>query len=384
MRSARIKAVAISCVCLVVFVPGLLLPQQTTEPRPQARDLGIRPGIYEPGALNAITDVPGVRVGHATIVEGENIRTGVTAIVPHEGNLYREKVAAAVYVFNAFGKLVGSTQVDELGQLETPVLLTNTLSVWDAAAAMADWMLALPGNENVRSINPVVGETNDGGLNDIRGRHVKAQHVRAALEGARSGAVEEGSVGAGTGTMAFGWKGGIGTSSRKLPADRGGYTLGVLVQTNFGGRLTMDGVPVWRDLRPPRERSADGSCMIVVATDAPLDARQLRRLAARAMHGMARTGSSGSHGSGDYVIAFSTTNRYTAEAGWFTVSKGEGPAQRLVREDDLSPLFAAVIEATEEAIYNSLLRATTVRGRDGNTAEAIPIEPLRNLLQRRK
>jgi D-aminopeptidase len=362
----------------------LLLPQQTAEPRPRARDLGIRPGIYEPGALNAITDVPGVRVGHATIIEGENIRTGVTAIVPHEGNLYREKVAAAIHVFNAFGKLVGSTQVDELGQLETPVLLTNTLSVWDAAAAMADWMLALPGNENVRSINPVVGETNDGGLNDIRGRHVKAQHVRAALEGARSGAVEEGSVGAGTGTMAFGWKAGIGTSSRKLPADRGGHTIGVLVQANFGGRLTMDGVPVWRDLRPSRERerSAGGSCMIIVATDAPLDARQLRRLAARAMHGMARTGSSGSHGSGDYVIAFSTTNRYTAEAGWFTVSKGEGPAQRLVREDDPSPLFAAVIEATEEAIYNSLLRATTVRGRDGNVAEAIPIEPLRKLLQR--
>jgi D-aminopeptidase len=384
MRSARIQSAFFLCVCLVVLDPSLLLPQQATEPRPRARELGIRPGVYEPGALNAITDVPGVRVGHATIVEGENIRTGVTAIVPHAGNLYREKVAAAIHVFNAFGKLVGSTQVDELGQLETPILLTNTLSVWDAAAAMADWMLALPGNENVRSINPVVGETNDGGLNDIRGRHVKAQHVRAALEGARSGAVEEGSVGAGTGTMAFGWKGGIGTSSRKLPADRGGHTIGVLVQTNFGGRLTIDGVPVWRDLRPSRERdrSADGSCMIIVATDAPLDARQLRRLAARAMHGMARTGSSGSHGSGDYVIAFSTMNRYTAEAGWFAVSKGEGPAQRLVREDGLSPLFAAVIEATEEAIYNSLLRATTVRGRDGNVAEAIPIEPLRKLLKR--
>jgi D-aminopeptidase len=364
-----------------------LLAQQPVAPalRPRARDLGIRPGIFEPGPLNAITDVPGVRVGHTTVIEGENVRTGVTAVVPHDGNLYREKVAAAIHVFNAFGKLVGSTQVDELGQLETPILLTNTLSVWDAAAAMADWMLALPGNENVRSINPVVGETNDGGLNDIRGRHVKPQHVRAALESARASAVEEGSVGAGTGTMAFGWKGGIGTSSRRLPAERGGYTIGVLVQTNYGGRLTMDGVPVWRELRPSRERdrSEDGSCMIVVATDAPLDARQLRRLAARAMHGMARTGSSGSHGSGDYVIAFSTTNRYTAERGWFTVSAGEGSVQRLAREDDLSLLFQAVIEATEEAIYNSLLRATTVRGRDGSTAEAIPIEPLRKLLQNR-
>lgn len=345
--------------------------------RPRARDLGVRPGIHDPGPLNAITDVPGVRVGQATIVQGESIRTGVTVIVPHSGNLFREKVAASIHVFNAFGKLVGSTQVNELGQIETPILLTNTLSVWDAAAALTDWMLAQPGNETVRSINPVMGETNDGWLNDIRGRHVKAEHVRQALAAAREGPVEEGSVGAGTGTVAFGWKGGIGTSSRRLPQNRGGYTVGVLVQTNFGGQLTIDGAPIWRDLKPRRDEGAgSGSCMIVVATDAPLDARQLGRLAARAIHGMARTGSSGSHGSGDYVIAFSTTNRYSLDA-----SDGRA-ALALVREDNLSPLFQAAIEATEEAIYNSLLRATTVRGHGGHEAEAIPIDRLRSLLRK--
>jgi D-aminopeptidase len=355
---------------------GLLVAQQekSAESRPRARELGIRPGIYEPGPLNAITDVEGVRVGHTTLIAGENVRTGVTAILQHGGNLYRDRPAAAIHNFNAYGKLVGGTQVEELGQLETPILLTNTMSVWDAAAALADWMLAQPGMENIRSINPVVGETNDGRLNDIRGRHVRAEHVRAALEAARAGAVEEGSVGAGTGTIAFGWKGGIGTSSRKLPAGAGGYTLGVLVQTNYGGRLTIDGVPVWRELRPGGESDADGSCMIVVATDAPLDARQLRRLAARAMHGMARTGSSGSHGSGDYVIAFSTTNRSVPGAPPHPVP--------LVREENLSPLFQAAIEATEEAIYNSLLRATTVRGAGGAVAEAIPIERLREILRR--
>ena len=354
---------------------GLVLAQQENT-RPRARDLGIRPGAMEPGPLNAITDVPGVRVGHTTIIEGDNIRTGVTAILPHNGNLYREKVAGAIHVFNAFGKIVGTTQVEELGQLETPIVLTNTLSVWDAAAALADWMLAQPGNENVRSINPVVGETNDGALNDIRGRHVKAAHVRVALENAKDGPVEEGSVGAGTGTTAFGWKGGIGTSSRKLSDRAGGFTIGVLVQTNYGGTLTIDGVPVWRSLRPERGReSADGSCMIVVATDAPLDARQLRRLAARAMHGMARTGASGSSGSGDYVIAFSTTNRIVA-------GEGSTTAVTLLREERLSPLFQAVVEATEEAIYNSMLRATTVRGAGGRTIEAIPIERLKELLRK--
>ncbi|MGH9795198.1 MAG: P1 family peptidase, partial [Candidatus Acidiferrales bacterium] len=293
--------------------------------------------------------------------------------------------------FNAFGKLVGSTQVQELGQLETPILLTNTLSVWDVAAAMADWMLARPGNENVRSINPVVGETNDGWLNDIRGRHVKAEHVRAALESAREGAVEEGSVGAGAGTMAFGWKGGIGTSSRRVPLRDGRvFTVGVLVQTNFGGRLTIGGVPVWRELKPPERAAgagapaaADGSCMIVVATDAPLDARQLGRLAARAIHGMARTGSTGGGGSGDYVIAFSTTHRVAgAPAATANPTSASGASQ--VPEGQLSPLFEAVVDATEEAIYNSLLRATTVRGIEGHTGEAIPIEPLRRLLGKRE
>jgi D-aminopeptidase len=371
--------------------------QEKPAPRPRAREMGIKPGIFEPGPNNAITDVAAVRVGQVALIEdlpgGKAVRTGVTAVLPNNGNVFREKVAGAVFVYNAFGKFVGSTQVNELGQIETPILLTNTLSVWDAAAAMTDWMLALPGNENVRSINPVVGETNDGYLNDIRGRHVKAEHVRRALESAKDGAVEEGSVGAGTGTVAFGWKGGIGTSSRRvpyqtvsIPAEENIYTVGVLVQTNFGGRLTMDGVPVWRELQPPRERaatrgaapnSADGSCMIVVATDAPLDARQLRRLAARAVLGLARTGSTGSHGSGDFVIAFSTTNRYV-------LGQKEDAPITLLREDDLSPLFEAAIDATEEAIYNSLLRATTMRGDQGHVAEAIPIEPLRKLLARER
>ena len=361
---------------LVVSGPAQAQRNSAEAARPRARELGLRPGVLEPGPLNAITDVAGVRVGQVTIVAGESVRTGVTAIVPHPGNMFREKVAAAVYVYNAFGKLVGATQLQELGQLETPVLLTNTLSVWDAAAAMADWMLAQPGNETVGSINPVVGETNDGWLNDIRGRHVKPEHVRQALQSTRGGAVEEGSVGAGTGTVAFGWKGGIGTSSRRLAADKGGYTVGALVQTNFGGRLTMDGVPVWRELRPPESpQGGGGSCMIVVATDAPLDARQLRRLAARAIFGMARAGAAGDHSSGDYVIALSTTNRYLVEAAQQTPTT-------LVREDQLSPLFRAARDATEEAIYNSLLRATTVRGRDGHVAEAIPIERLREILRR--
>lgn len=368
-------SLAVPGIALLVAALAAAQMRSIEAARPRARDLGIRPGVLEPGPLNAITDIAGVRVGQASIVEGENVRTGVTAILPHPGNLFREKVAAAVYVFNAFGKLVGATQVQELGQLETPILLTNTLSVWDAAAAMVDWMLARPGNESVGSINPVVGETNDGWLNDIRGRHVKAAHVRQALDTARGGAVEEGSVGAGTGTMAFGWKGGIGTSSRQLPQGRGGYTVGVLVQTNFGGALTMVGVPVGRELRPEAESGADGSCMIVMATDAPLDARQLRRLAARAILGMARTGSSGSHGSGDYVIAFSTTNRLTADP----VPASAAPR---VSEENLSPLFQAASEAAEEAIYNSLLRATTVRGRDGYTAEALPIERVREILRK--
>ncbi|HEU5412075.1 MAG TPA: P1 family peptidase [Candidatus Acidoferrales bacterium] len=367
-------------------MPSVLARAQGNESgsKPRARDLGIRIGVYDPGKLNAITDVAGVQVGQVTIIRGENIRTGVTAIVPHAGNMFQQKVAGAVYVFNAFGKLVGSTQVNELGEIETPIVLTNTLSVWDAAAALTDWMLALAGNEQVRSINPVVGETNDGWLNDIRGRHVKAVDVVRALESARGGAVEEGTVGAGTGTVAFGWKGGIGTSSRVLPAKNGGYTVGVLVQTNFGGNLTIAGVPVYRELQPPRPQSsarsekrnsADGSCMMVVATDAPIDARQSQRAAKRAIFGLARSGSSGSNGSGDFVIAFSTTAKIPAPSG----AANNSSANRL-SEEELSPLFEAVAEATEEAIDNSLLQATTVKGRDGHIIEALPIAKLQQIL----
>jgi D-aminopeptidase len=353
------------------------------EHRPRARELGIHPGVYNPGPNNAITDVTGVEVGQVTIVKGENVRTGVTAVLPHAGNIFQDKVAGAVFVYNAFGKLVGSTQVTELGQIETPIVLTNTLSVWDAAAAVAAWTLAQPGNENVFSVNPVVGETNDGWLNDIRGFHVGPEDIKRALREARGGLVEEGSVGAGEGTIAFGWKGGIGTSSRHLAYKEGGFVVGVLAQANFGGRLTMAGAPVWKELQPsgtlsrsfgPSGRNeAGGSCMIVVATDAPLDARQLRRLAARAFLGMARTGWTGSNGSGDFAIAFSTTNRIAAGAT-------RSPALSLLGEETLSPLFEAVAEATEEAIDNALLKAQTVRGRDGHIAEAIPIDRLREVL----
>jgi D-aminopeptidase len=344
--------------------------------------LGLKIGLYQPGSLNAITDVAGVLVGQVTLVEGDDVRTGVTAILPHDGNMFQDKVAAAVYVYNAFGKLVGATQVNELGQLETPIVLTNTLSVWDAARALADWMLGMPGNQDVRSVNPVVGETNDGWLSDIRGMHVKAADVVRALNGARGGPVDEGSVGAGTGTIALGWKGGIGTSSRKLPPEHYGFTLGVLVQSNFGGGFTLDDVPVWRELRgvpsePPPRAGQHGSCMIVVATDAPLDSRQLERLAKRAVLGMARTGSSGSNGSGDYVIAFSTTNRSSAQR-----STAGTPSQSRLSEEDLSPLFEAAIEATEEAIDNSILRATTVRGRDGHVVLAIPIDELKEVMRK--
>src|SRR5437588_2423495 len=364
-----------------LLIRSPLAPAQ--EHRPRARDLGIHPGVHQPGPHNAITDVPGVQVGQLTIVKGENIRTGVTAILPHSGNIFQNKVAGAVSVFNAFGKLVGSTQVTELGQIETPIVLTNTLSVWDAAAAVASWTLAQPGNEEIGSVNPIVGETNDGWLNDIRGFYVTQEDVKRALREARGGPVEEGSVGAGEGTIAFGWKAGIGTSSRHLPEKEGGFTVGALVQANFGGRLTIAGVPVWKELQPsaalsrnsvsPSRNPADGSCMIVIATDAPLDARQLRRLAARAFLGMARTGSTGSNGSGDFAIAFSTTNRIAFGAA-------RTPALSLLGEDALSPLFEAVVDATEEAIYNALLKAQTVHGRDGHVAEAIPIDRLRAIL----
>jgi D-aminopeptidase len=396
---------------LLLLLPAMTQPTREP-PRPRARDIGLAPGVLAPGRLNAITDVEGVRVGHATLMKGDDVRTGVTAVLPHGGNLFQEKVPAAVFVGNGFGKLMGSTQIEELGELETPVLLTSTLNVPRAADALLDWVLALPGNEEVRSVNAVVAETNDGFLNDIRGRHVGREEVFAALKAARGGEVEEGSVGAGAGTVAFGFKGGIGTSSRVLPAARGGYTVGVLVQTNYGGVLMMNGAPVGRelgryylkeDLEPKRTRAgrgrpaadgetspagraaggvptadrADGSVIVVVATDAPLDARNLRRLAARAMLGLARTGSPSTQGSGDYVIAFSTAPSLRVRHGDAGLRRTE-----VLSNESMSPLFLACVEATEEAVYNSLLKATTVRGRAGNTAEALPIDKTVEILKK--
>ena len=343
--------------------------------RPRARDIGVEPGILDPGPLNAITDVLGLRVGQVTLWEGQDVRTGVTVILPHEGNLFQEKVPGAMYLGNAFGKLVGYTQVEELGFIESPIVLTNTLSVWDAANAVVTYLMSLPGNEQVHSFNPVVGETNDGALNDIRGRHVKEAHILEAIRGASSGPVREGVVGAGTGTSAFGWKGGIGTSSRKLSQALGGYTVGVLVQTNYGGVLQMDGIPVGKEFgNYPRgqEDDAHGSIMMVVATDAPMRARGLKRLAKRAMLGLARTGASATHGSGDYVIAFSTAPELRSR---FRSLEMTGGAPE-VRGDRLSPLFQATIEATEEAIYNSLLKAVTVEGRAELLRKALPIDRL--------
>ncbi|MBI2408273.1 MAG: P1 family peptidase [Gemmatimonadetes bacterium] len=349
--------------------------------RARARDLGVAPGVFAPGSNNAITDVAGVRVGHATIIEGDRVRTGVTAILPHEGNAYLERVPAAIWVGNGFGKLIGSTQANELGELETPILLTCTLCVWKAADAMTAWMLEKPGMERVRSINPVVGETNDGVLNDIRARPVTEAQVRAALDGATSGAVAEGSVGAGQGTVAFGWKGGIGTSSRVLPSSLGGYTVGVLVQSNFGGILQVEGAPVGRELGQYSFKDAtsrdggDGSIMMVVATDAPLSDRNLKRVASRAMMGLGRTGSSASNGSGDYVIAFSTAKEQRRAFNARRLETVE------LANEDVSGIFEAVVEATEEAIYNSLFQATSVTG-NGRTVEAIPLDKVREILKR--
>jgi D-aminopeptidase len=354
------------------LIPGTLAAQHPA----RARDLGIIPGTLAPGPLNAITDVPGVRVGQATVRVGDSVRTGVTAILPHPGNAFLDRVPAAIHVGNGFGKLLGVTQVAELGELETPILLTCTLCVWRVADAMVAWLLAQPGMEEVRSINPVVGETNDGYvLNAIRSRPIGERDVRAALEGARSGPVAEGSVGAGTGTVAFGWKGGIGTSSRRAPAGDSTWTIGVLVQSNFGGDLLVLGVPVGRALgREGVRRAADsaaaqgarGSIMIVVATDAPLSDRNLRRLAARALVGLSRTGSVMGNGSGDYVIAFSTHPGVRRRFGAARLTTTE------VGNDQMTGLFQGVAEATEEAIYNSLFMATTVSAR-GGTVEAIPV-----------
>ena len=349
--------------------------------RARARDLGVKPGVFTPGALNAITDVAGVRVGQTTVVEGTNVRTGVTAILPHGGNVFTDRVPAALHVGNGFGKITGVTQLRELGELETPILLTCTLCVWKAADAMVEWLLERPDMTNVRSINPLVAETNDGTLNDIRSRPIKPEHVRAALTGATSGPVAEGSVGAGTGTVAFGWKGGIGTSSRVLPKSLGGWTVGVLVQTNFGGILQVLGAPVGKELgqyafkreaESPGDRG-DGSCVIVVATDAPLSDRNLERLAARAIMGLARTGSSASNGSGDYALAFSTSDKV----------RRASTATRLTTEElaneQMSGLFEGAVEATEEAIYNSLFQATTTTS-NGRTIEAIPLDKVRAVL----
>jgi D-aminopeptidase len=353
--------------------------QPQSEPRARARDLGVAPGIFKTGRWNAITDVAGVRVGQVSLVEGDNIRTGITTILPHAGNTYLERVPAAVFVGNGYGKLIGSTQVGELGELETPILLTCTLCVWKAADAMAEWMLGQPGMQDIRSLNPLVAETNDGGLNDIRARPVTADAVRRALESASSGPVAEGSVGAGTGTVAFGWKGGIGTSSRVLPASQGGYTVGVLVQTNYGGVLTVMGAPVGQALGRyafkddvSKERG-DGSVIVVIATDAPLSDRNLRRVAARAMMGLGRTGSSASNGSGDYAIAFSTAPH--VRRAW----DARQHATTELANQEMSAVFEGTVEAVEEAVYNSLFMATTVTG-NGQTVEAIPLDRVRGVL----
>lgn len=346
--------------------------------RVRARDIGLVAGVLKPGRLNAITDVGDVRVGQVTLVEGDDVRTGVTVVLPHGGNLFQDKVPAGLVVANGFGKLMGLSQIVELGEIETPIALTNTLAVPRAAEALIDWTLEQPGNEQVRSVNAVVGETNDGTLNDIRRRGVTVGHVREALAAARGGPVEEGCVGAGTGTVAFGWKGGIGTSSRVLPKKLGGWTVGALVQTNYGGVLAMGGAPVGRELGRyhlkefVEDKSADGSIMMVVATDAPLSDRNLTRLAKRAVAGLARTGSTFSNGSGDYAIAFSTSDAVRR-----TPERRAGAAQVTdLSNDAVSPLFAAAAEATEEAIYNSLLMATTTRSIDRPTGKAVVIDAL--------
>ena len=370
---------------LLFFAVASASSGTAAEQRPRARDVGVVIGTMSPGPHNAITDVAGVGIGHATLVEGTRLHTGVTAIVPHAGNMFRQRVPAAIVVGNGFGKLAGITQVQELGEIETPILLTGTLSTWKVADAAVDWLLRQPGMENVRSINPVVGETNDGYLSDIRARPLTPALVEQALTRLSYGDVQEGDVGAGAGTVAFGWKGGIGTSSRHLAESDGGYTVGVLVQSNFGGQLTIAGVPVWKSLPDPAEyarslkvpppSTGDGSIMMVVATDAPLDAANLQRLARRALVGLARTGSVMSNGSGDYVIAFSTAKENLRDP-----DVSVQPA-RSVAGEAMTPLFEATAEATEEAIVNSLFRAHTVHGNRG-TAAALPLKPVLDALRR--
>jgi len=368
-----------------LFLPIFLficLPLFSLYEKPRIREFGIETGIFKPGKWNAITDVNEVKVGHVTIIKGKNIRTGITAILPHGGNIYHEKVPAGVYVANGYGKLMGYTQIEELGNIETPILLTNTLSLPNAADALTDYILSLPGNERVLSVNPIVGETNDGYLNDIRGKHVKKEHVFEAIRNASSGPVEEGSVGAGTGTICFGFKGGIGTASRKLPDSLGGYTIGVLVQTNHGGVLQINGIPVGIKLgmysfKHAIEGSSEGSCMIVVATDAPLSSRNLKRLAKRALLGIARTGGFYSNASGDYAIAFSTAQ------GLRIAHQSQSDTMKIevLRNSRMSPLFLAAAEASEEAILNSLFKAESMEGSEGHKIEALPLDKVRKIMK---
>ncbi|WP_158856280.1 DmpA family aminopeptidase [Lunatibacter salilacus] len=358
------------CICLV----GSLHAQE------RAREYGFIFGVLSTGKWNAITDVSGVKVGHLTLIEGTDIRTGVTAILPHDGNIFQDKVSGAIYVGNGFGKLVGSTQVIELGNIESPIILTNTLSVAAGIEGIIDYTFLFPENANVQSVNAIVGETNDGGLNDIRGRHVKAAHVLEAIQNAASGEVDEGNVGAGTGTVAFGFKAGIGTASRVLPESLGGYTVGVLVQANFGGVLQIDGLPIGKILNQYSFRqnleSVDGSCMMVVATDAPLDARNLERIAKRAMMGLAKTGGIASNGSGDYVISFSTHDAMRVS---HKNSDKTSQSERPLPNDDMSALFLATIEATEEAIINALFAAEDMSGKGGRIIKALPKSEIKAL-----
>jgi D-aminopeptidase len=365
--------------CFLILLTSHLSEAQHKK---RARDYGLHFGVIPAGKQNAITDVPGVKVGHTTLIKGDSIRTGVTAILPYDGNIFQNKVPAAIFAANGFGKLTGSTQVAELGNLETPILLTNTLSVAAGIDAMVEYTLGQQGNETVQSVNAVVGETNDGYLNDIRGRHVTKDDVLSAIKNASS-TVAEGAVGAGTGTVCFGFKGGIGTASRQLPESLGGYTVGVLVQSNFGGVLQVDGVPVGRELGKfdfsnKLMNNADGSCMIIVATDAPLDSRNLERLAKRAFMGLAKTGGIASNGSGDYVIAFSTAAALRVpHQSKQSLKQGEE-----LLNDQVSPLFMATIEATEEAIINSLFAGISMKGKQGHQVEALPLEKVLPILKK--
>ncbi len=377
MRTKKLGfAIAFLCLTYTTFAQ---------ESRGRARDFDIVTGILPTGKWNAITDVPGVKVGQQSVIKGENVRTGVTAIIPHSGNIFQDKVAAAVYVGNGFGKMMGISQIQELGNIETPILLTNTLNAPKVADALIDYMISLPGNENIKSVNSVIGETNDGGLNDIRGRHVQKEHVMEAIKSASTGPVKEGNVGAGVGTECLGFKGGIGTASRVLPPSKGGYTVGVLVQSNFGGVLTINGAPIGRELHnyymmePKEKYKADGSCMIIIATDAPLSSRNLERLAKRSYLAFGNVGSFSSNGSGDYSIAFSTasTNQVPYNNGKKSVLNTAD-----IHNDDLSPLFMAVWEATEEAILNSMFAAEDMKGINGNTVKALPIKKTLEILKK--